>query len=128
MLIACSLFPNLKAGAAATMSFGARIIETGVCSVVRRTARRSGPRLRPPLFASKISGDQIVRTPASAHVDLGSGGAYPITVGIEHAQKTRLIRMGIWLNAPQRAFVYEKRCLYRAIVSPKSHGMPRSII
>ena len=76
----------------------------------------------------KISGDQIVRTPASADVDPGSGGAYPITVGIERVQKTRLIRTGIWLNALQRAFVYEKRCLYRAIVSPKSHGMPRPVI
>jgi len=79
-------------------------------------------------FVSKISGDQIVRAPASANVDLGSGGAYPITVGIERVQKARLIRTGIWLNAPQRAFVYEKRCLYRAIVSPKSHGMPRPVI
>jgi len=79
-------------------------------------------------FVSKISGDQIVRAPASANVDPGSGGAYPITVGIERVQKARLIRTGIWLNAPQRAFVYEKRCLYRAIVSPKSHGMPRPVI
>jgi hypothetical protein len=77
---------------------------------------------------SKISGDQIVRTPASADVDPGSGGAYPITVAIERVQKARFIRTGIWLDPPQRAFVYEKRCLYRAIVSPKSHGMPRSII
>jgi hypothetical protein len=76
----------------------------------------------------KISGYQIVRTPASADVDPGSGGAYPITVGIERVQKTRLIRTGIWLNALQRAFVYEKRCLYRAIVSPKSHGLPRPVI
>jgi hypothetical protein len=37
---------------------------------------------------SKISGDQIVRTPAAANVDLGSGGAYPITIGIERVQKT----------------------------------------
>jgi hypothetical protein len=79
-------------------------------------------------FVSKIFGDQIVRPPASANVDPGSGGAYPITVGIERVQKARLIRTGIWLNAPQRAFVYKKRCLYRAIVSPKSHGMPRPVI
>lgn len=82
----------------------------------------------PAGIRSKISGDQIVRTPASADVHSGSGGAYPITIGIERVQKTRLIRTGIWLNAPQRAFVYEKRCLYRAIVPPKSHGMPRSVI
>jgi hypothetical protein len=47
---------------------------------------------------SKISGNQIIRTPASANVDLGSGGTYQISVGIERAQKTRLIRAGIWLN------------------------------
>jgi hypothetical protein len=76
----------------------------------------------------KISGDEIVRTPASADVDPGSSGAYPIAIGIERVQKPRFIGTGIWLNAPQRAFVYEKRCLYRAIVSPKSHGMPRSVI
>lgn len=86
------------------------------------------PEATPAGISSKISGDQIVRPPASANVDPGSGGAYPITVGIERFQKTRLIRTGIRLNAPQRAFVYEERCLYRAIVSPKSHGMPRSII
>jgi len=39
-------------------------------------------------FRSKVSGDQIVRTPAAANVDLGSGGAYRITVGIERVQKT----------------------------------------
>ena len=82
----------------------------------------------PQLSASEISGDQIVRTSASAYVDLGSGGAYPITVEIECIQKARLIRTGIWLKALQRAFVYEKRCLYRAIVAPKSYRMPRSII
>jgi hypothetical protein len=79
-------------------------------------------------YASKISGDQIVRSPASANIDLGSGGTYQITVGIESVQKARFIRTSIWLNAPQCAFVYEKRCFYRAIVPPKSHGTPRSII
>src|ERR1043166_1542447 len=63
---------------------------------------------------SKIGGDQIVRTPASANIDLGSGGTYQITVGIKRVQKARLIRTGIWLNAPQCAFVYEKRCFHRA--------------
>jgi hypothetical protein len=79
-------------------------------------------------FVSKISGDQIIRSPAAANVNPGSSGTYQITIGIERVQKTRLIRTGIRLDPPQRAFVYEKRCLYRAIVSPKSHGMPRSII
>lgn len=49
---------------------------------------RRDPRLSPQLFASKIGGDQIVRTLTSANVDLGSGGANPITVGIERIQKT----------------------------------------
>ena len=59
-------------------------------------------------FDSKIGGDQVVRTPASANVDPGSGGTYQITVGIERVQKTRLIAAGIWLNSLQRVFVYEK--------------------
>jgi hypothetical protein len=79
-------------------------------------------------FVSKIGGDQVVRTPASANVDPGSGGTYQTTVGIERVQKTRLIGASIWLNSPQCVFVYEKRRLYRAIVSPKSHSMPRSVI
>ena len=33
-----------------------------------------------------------------------------------------------WLNSLQRIFLYKKRCFYRAIVSPKSHSMPRSVI
>lgn len=106
------------------MSFCDRIIETGVAVVSNRSPIRG----EATDIRSKISGDQIVRTPAAANVDLGSGGANPITVGIERLQKTRLIRTGIGLDAPQRAFVYEERCLYRAIVSPKSHGMPCSII
>jgi len=48
----------------------------------------SGDQITTGFFALKIGGDQIVRTPASANVDLGSGGAYPITVGIERLQKT----------------------------------------
>jgi hypothetical protein len=79
-------------------------------------------------FVSKISSDQIVGTPASANVDPGSGGTYQVTVGIERAEKTRLIGASIWLNAPQCVFVYKKRRLHRTIVSPKSHGMPRSVI
>jgi hypothetical protein len=57
---------------------------------------------------SKISGDQIVRTPAAANVHLGSGGTYQITVGIERVQETRFIGASIRLNSRQRGFVYEK--------------------
>jgi len=59
-------------------------------------------------FFSKISGDQVVRTPASADVDPGSGGTYQIAVGIERVQKTRLIGASIRLNSPQCVFVDEK--------------------
>jgi hypothetical protein len=60
------------------------------------------------VFVSKIGGDQVVRTSASANVNPGSGGTYQITVGIERVQKTRLVGARIWLNSPQCFFVYEK--------------------
>jgi hypothetical protein len=62
----------------------------------------------PELPVLKISGNQIVRTPASANIDLGSGGTYQITIGIERVQKPRRIEAGVWLNSPQCIFVYEK--------------------
>jgi hypothetical protein len=60
------------------------------------------------LFVSKISGDQVVRTSASANVNPGSGGTYQITVGIERVEKTRLVGVRIRLNSLQRVFVYEE--------------------
>jgi hypothetical protein len=57
---------------------------------------------------SKISGNQIIRTPASANIDFGSGGTYQIAVEIERVQKTRLIWAGTWLNPRQCVFVYKK--------------------
>jgi hypothetical protein len=68
------------------LAAGDRIIEIGVLRRLEPLAyqeRESATDIR-----SKISGDQIVRTPAAANVDLGSGGAYPITIGIERVQKT----------------------------------------
>ena len=59
-------------------------------------------------FVSKIGGDQVVRTPASANVDPGSGGTYQITVGIERVQKTQLIGASMRLNSPQCVFIYKK--------------------
>jgi hypothetical protein len=56
----------------------------------------------------KIGRNQIIRTSASANIDPGCGGTYQIAVGIEGAQKARLIGAGIWLNSPQCIFVYEK--------------------
>jgi hypothetical protein len=65
-------------------------------------------RLYQQVFVSKISGDQIIRTPAAADVYASSGGAYQITVGVERVQETRFIGVSIRLNSPQRAFVYEE--------------------
>jgi hypothetical protein len=56
----------------------------------------------------KISGNQIIRTSASADIDPRSGGTYQITVAIERIQKTRLIGARIRLNLSQCVFVYEK--------------------
>ena len=87
------------------------VIESSGTALLRHSSNRfanSGSRLHQQIFVSKIRGDQIIRPPASANVDLGSGGTYQITVGIERVQKTRLIRASIWLNSLQRVFVYEK--------------------
>ena len=125
VLIACSLDSSLTQHwcPAATMS---RVINHRdrrfAPSFVERP-RRSGNHQQ--AFVSKISGDQVVRTSASANVNPGSGGTYQITVGIERVQKARLIGAGIRLNSPQGLFIYKKRCFHRAVVSPKSHGTPR---
>jgi hypothetical protein len=63
---------------------------------------------QPHAIVSKISGNQIVRTSTSANIELGCGGTYQITIGIERVQKTRLIGTGLWLNSPQCIFVYKK--------------------
>ena len=76
----------------------------------------------------KICSNQIVRASASPNIELGSGGANQITVGIERVQEAGLVWASIWLNSRQRAFVYKKRSLYCAIVSPKSHSMSRGVI
>ena len=88
----------------------------------------AAPMLTAAGFVSKIAGDQVVGTPAPANVEPGSGGTYQVTVGIESVEKTRFIGTSIWLNAPQCVFVYKKRRFHRAIVSPKPHSMPRSVI
>jgi len=55
-----------------------------------------------------MSRNQIVRSSASANIDFGCGGTYQITIGIEGIQIARRIGAGIWLNSPQRIFVYKK--------------------
>jgi hypothetical protein len=79
-----------------------------VCSVIPRAASPVKLRLYQQVFVSKISGDQIIRTPAAADVHASSGGAYQITVGVERVQETRFIEASIRLKSPQRAFVYEE--------------------
>lgn len=76
----------------------------------------------------KMSGNQIIRTSASAEIDLRRSGTDQITVGIERIQEARLIRAGIRLDSSQCFFVYEKRCFDGAIVSPKTHCAPGLII
>jgi hypothetical protein len=59
-------------------------------------------------IVSKIGGDQIIGTPASENIDLGGGGTYQITIGIERVHKTPLVEADIWLNSLQCIFVYKK--------------------
>ncbi|SRR6266480_7976046 len=83
---------------ARSAGFQALSLVPGLGSAIRRTSLADQAKVRRAGIFSKISGNQIIRTPASANVDLGSGGAYQISVGIERAQKTRVIGAGIWLN------------------------------
>jgi hypothetical protein len=59
-----------------TISINNREIETGVSPCLAIATSPIRPRSHAQVFISKISGDQIIRTPASANVDLGSGGTY----------------------------------------------------
>src|SRR5277367_4467632 len=77
---------------------------------------------------SKIGSNEIIGTSTAANIDPRCGSTYQITVGIERVQQARLIGAGIRLNSPQRISVDEERRLYSAVVSPKSHGMPRVVV
>jgi hypothetical protein len=86
-------------------NIGAPTSERGFAGRARRLAgRRSRPHRsgwsHPKVFVLKVSGDQIIRTPAAANVNLGSDGAYQITVGVERVQKAGLGGAGIRLNSP----------------------------
>jgi hypothetical protein len=72
--------------------------------VRKRTVRCT----QPLAIVSKICGNQVIRTSASANIELSCGGTYQITVGIERVQKARLIGAGIWLKSPQSIFAYKK--------------------
>jgi hypothetical protein len=63
--------------------------------------------LAPP-DASEISGNKIIRAPASANIDPGGGGTYQVTIEIKRVQTTQLIAARIWLNSPQCVFAYKK--------------------
>jgi hypothetical protein len=69
---------------------------------------RAKPETALGFIRSKIRGDQIIRTSASANIDPGGGGTYQITIGVERFQKAGLVRAGIRLNSRQCIFVYEK--------------------
>src|ERR1700728_3441587 len=77
---------------------------------------------------SKISGDQVVRTSAAPLINLGCGRINQFAVQIESAEQPDLIGPRIGFDPLQRIGVDEKRCLHRAIVSPKPHGAPRRIV
>ena len=80
---------------------------TGPSSDRKNPADSSISEGQPPI-SLEMSGNQIVRTSASADVDLRRGGAYQITVAIERTQKARLIGAGVRLNSSQRVFAYEE--------------------
>lgn len=109
VLIACSLDSSLAQRwcPAVTMSRAIRSFEAG--RLLRPSSNGPADQATTTgLFAFRNWRRPSRKTPASANVDSGSGGTYQITVGIERAQKTRLIGAGIWLNSPQCVFVYEK--------------------
>jgi hypothetical protein len=108
VLIACSLDSSLTQRwcPAATMSRVIRSSRPAFAPSFAEQLRRSGNHQQ--AFVSKISGDQVVRTSASANVNPSSGGTYQISVGVERVQKARLIGASIWLNSLQRVFIYEK--------------------
>jgi hypothetical protein len=83
--------------------------------------------LAPP-GASEISGNEVIRAPASANIDPGRGGTYQITVEIKRVQTARLIAARIWLNSLQCVLAYKKGRFYCAVVPPKSNGAPRLVV
>jgi hypothetical protein len=49
-------------------------------------------------------------------------------MGIEGFQQAELVKMNAGLQAHQGVIINKKRCLYRAIMSPKPYGTPRVVI
>lgn len=96
--------------------------------LIRSSGASSANLGRHRVFVSEIIGVQVVRTPASANINLGRRGAYQFAVGIEGVQKAGFIEAGIWLNAPQRGDVYEEGRLHRAIMPPEPDSMPRPVV
>ena len=77
---------------------------------------------------SKISRNQVVRTPTTTLINLSCGRIDQFAVRIERAEKSSLVWRHVGFNSLQRIGIDEKRCLHRAIVTPKAHGTPRCII
>ena len=77
---------------------------------------------------SKISRNQVVRTPTMTLINLSCGRIDQFAVRIERAEESSLVRRHVGFNSLQRIGIDEKRCLQRAIVTPKADGTPRCII
>ena len=76
----------------------------------------------------KISGDQVIRSLATAPINLRCDRINQFPVRIERAEKSNLVEPHVRFNSLQRIGIDEKRCLHRAVVPPKPHGTPRCII
>jgi hypothetical protein len=83
------------------------------------TARRS---------FSKIGRAQFVMIFLAANIQLRRDGTYLIAVGVKRVQEAGFVKAKTWLNSRQRIFIDKERRFYRAVISPKSHGMPRRIV
>ena len=77
---------------------------------------------------SKISRNQVVRSPTTTLINLSCGRINQFEVRIERAEKSSFVRRHVGFNSLQRFGSDEKRCLHRAIVTPKADGTPRCII
>jgi hypothetical protein len=49
-------------------------------------------------------------------------------MGVEGIQQARLLKANARLQARQRFIINKKRCLYRAVVSPKPYGVSRVVV
>ena len=78
--------------------------------------------------ASKVLRTEIVPAPASANINFGGRSAYLVAVDVKGVQQTRLVQLDARLDSRKRILAYKKCRLDRAIMSPKPHDTPRSVI